>query len=99
MLCDSQIKRIVQKQIGQDRRHDTPLWCAFVAFQDLSLRGLHRRFQPAFHVEQDPRLLTVLAQSPHQEAMMEIVEQASDVELYNGVNGAQARLYIQGYSR
>ena len=50
-----------------------------------ALRGLHRRFQPAFHVEQDPRLLAVLAQSPHQEVMIEIVEQASNVELYNPV--------------
>ena len=67
------------------RSHDTPLWRAFVAFQDLPVRGLHRRFQPAFHVEQDPRLLTVLAQSRHQEVMSEIVEQPSDVELHNPV--------------
>src|ERR1051325_7005359 len=85
MPRDPQIKRIVQKQIGQHWRHDTSLWCAFVALQDLSLRGLQRRSQPAFHVEQDPGLLIVLAQSPHQEAMIEIVEQASDVELYNPV--------------
>ena len=71
MPRDPQIKCIVQKQIGQDRRHDTSLRCAFVAFQDLPVRDLHRRFQPAFHVEQDPRLLTVLAQSPHQEVMIE----------------------------
>jgi hypothetical protein len=34
-----------------DTQHSR-LWYAFVAFQDLSLLGLHRRFQPAFHVEQ-----------------------------------------------
>ena len=31
-------------------------------------------FQPAFHVEQDPGILAVLAQSPHQEVMIEIIE-------------------------
>ena len=81
-----QIKSIVQKQIGQDRRHNPALRRAFAPFQNLPVRGLHRRFQPAFHIEQDPGLLTVLAQSRHQEAMIEIVEQAPDVELYNPVD-------------
>src|SRR5271166_4420636 len=62
-------------------RHGTALRRAFIAFQDLPVRGLHWRFQPAFHVEQDPWLLTVLAQSLHQQAVIEIVEQAPDVEL------------------
>ena len=79
-----QIKRIVQKQIGQDRGHDTALRRAF-ATSDLPARGLHRRFQPAFHVEQNLRLLTVLAQSPHHEVVFEFVEQPADVELYNPV--------------
>lgn len=36
--------------------------------EGLPVRGLHRRFQPAFHVEQDPWLLTVLAKSQHHAA-------------------------------
>ena len=80
-----QIKRIVQKQIRQDRRHDTSLRRALVALQDLTLRSLHWRFQPAFHVEQYPGFLTVLAQSRHQEAMVEIVEQPPNVELHDPV--------------
>jgi hypothetical protein len=35
------IKRVVQKQIGQERRHDTALRRAFIAFQGLPVRGLH----------------------------------------------------------
>jgi hypothetical protein len=85
MPLHPQIKCIVQKQIGQDRRHDTPLRRAFVASEDLPVCGLHWRFQPAFHVELDPGLLTVLAQSRYQEAMIEIVEQAPDVKLYDPV--------------
>jgi hypothetical protein len=34
---------------------------------------LHRRFQPTLDVQQYPGFLTVLAQSRHQEAMIEIV--------------------------
>src|SRR4029077_14969555 len=71
--------------LDPEERGSSKSWRAFVAFQDLPVRGLHRRFQPAFHVEQDPWLLTVLAQSRHQEVMSEIVEQPSDVELHNPV--------------
>ena len=85
MPCHPQIKRIVQKQISQEWRHDTSLRRALITFQILPIHGLHWRFQPAFHIEQDPRLLTVLAQSRHQETMIEIIEQAPDVELYNPV--------------
>jgi site-specific DNA recombinase len=42
-------------------RDDTPLRRAFGAFQELPVRGAQWRFEPAFHVEQDPRFLTVLA--------------------------------------
>jgi site-specific DNA recombinase len=45
---------------------DTPLRRAHVPFQKLPAHGLHRRFQPAFHMEQDPGLLAVLTQSRHQ---------------------------------
>ena len=64
---------------------DAALRRAFVARLKLPFRVLHRRFQPTLDVEQDPGLLTVLAQSRHQEAMIEIVEQASNVELHHPV--------------
>ena len=51
----------------------------------LPFHALHRRSQPTLDVEQDPGFLTVLAQSRHQEAVIEIVEQPSDVELHNPV--------------
>jgi hypothetical protein len=38
-----------------------------------------------YHIEQDPGLLAVLPQSLHQQAMIEIVEQTSDVELNDPV--------------
>ena len=41
--------------------------------------------QPTLDVEQDPGFLTVLAQSRHQEAVIEIVEQTPDVELHHPV--------------
>ena len=78
-----EIERIVQEQIGQDWRHDAALRRALVARLKPPFRALHRRFQPTLDVEQDPRLLTVLAQSRHQEAMIEIVEQPPDVELHH----------------
>ena len=80
-----EIERIVQEQIGQDRRHDAALRRALVARLKLPIRALHRRFQPTLDVEQDPGFLTVLAQSRHQEAVIEIVEQPPDVELHHPV--------------
>jgi hypothetical protein len=79
------VERVVQEQIGQDRRHDAALRRAFVARLKLPARILHRRFQPTLDGEQDPRFLTVLAQSRHQQAVIEIVEQPSDVELHHPV--------------
>ena len=48
-----EIERIVQEQIGQDRRHDAALRRALVARLKLPFRVLHRRFQPTLDVEQD----------------------------------------------
>jgi site-specific DNA recombinase len=62
-------------------RDDAPLRSPLDALQKLPVRGLHRRFQPAVHIEQNPGYLTVLAQSPHQQIMIDIVEQTPDVEL------------------
>ena len=79
------VERVMQEQVGQDRRHDAALRRALVARLKLPIRALHRRFQPTLDVEQDPGFLTVLAQSRHQEAVIEIVEQPSDVELHHPV--------------
>src|SRR5260370_10499217 len=45
----------------------------------------HRSGKGVLEGGQSPRMLTVLAQSRHQEVMSEIVEQPSDVELHNPV--------------
>jgi len=41
--------------------NDTALRRAFLPRLDLAIRGLHWRFQPAFHVQQHPRRLTMFA--------------------------------------
>jgi site-specific DNA recombinase len=66
-------------------RDDTALRRALVARLKLPVRALHRRFQPTLDVDEDPGLLTVLAQSRHQEAVIEIVEQPPDIELHHPV--------------
>ncbi|BDV36192.1 hypothetical protein SS37A_37220 (plasmid) [Methylocystis iwaonis] len=75
------VEGIVQEQVRQQRRNDSALRSAFVSRSDIAIRGLHRRFQPAFHVQQDPGRLAVLPQRPHQELMIDVVEQTFDVEL------------------
>ena len=80
-----EIERVMQEQIGQDRRNDAALRRALVARLKLPFHALHRRSQPTLDVEQNPGFLTVLAQSRHQEAVIEIVEQPSDVELHHPV--------------
>ena len=64
---------------------DAALRRALVAYLKLPIPALHRRFQPTLDIEQDPGVLTVLAQSRHQEAVIEIVEQTPDVELHHPV--------------
>ena len=75
----------IEGYLLRSRSHDAALRRALVARLKLPFHALHRRSQPTLDVEQDPGFLTVLAQSRHQEAVIEIVEQPSDVELHHPV--------------
>src|SRR5208337_1811544 len=55
-------------------RNDAALRRAPLPRLDLAIRGLHRRFQPAFHIQQDPRILAMLPDRPHQEVVINVIE-------------------------
>lgn len=82
---DPDVKSIVQEQICQKWRNDAALRRASHSRPDLTIRGLQRRFKPAFHIQQDPGRLAMLPHCPHQEIVIDIVEQAFDVEFDNPI--------------
>src|SRR5450759_1426748 len=79
------IKRIMQKQIGQQRADDTALRRALLTRDQLAILLLHWRFQPALNVESDPLLLGVFLHRPYQQILRDVIEETLDVQIYNPV--------------
>jgi hypothetical protein len=75
------VKRILQKQIGQQRTNDTTLRGALRPFHQLAVRHLHWHFQPTLNVQQDPWRLTVLSERTHKQFVVDVVKQTFDIEL------------------
>src|SRR5215813_4567430 len=73
-----QIKRVVQKQIGQQWANDSPLRGAAVTLLQVSFFILRWYFQPTFNVEFDPLLFRVLPHRAHHQIVIEIVEGRHD---------------------
>src|SRR5215472_8258183 len=81
------IKRVVQKQIGQQGADHSSLRSALLTLQQISLFLLRRRFQPSLNVQYHPPLLRVLPDRLHLQTVIEIVEKALDVQVANPVVG------------
>src|SRR5579872_101045 len=81
------IERVVQKQIGQQGADHSSLRSAFLPLQQISLFILRRRFQPPLDVPYNPPLLRVFPDGLHHQTVIEIVEEALDVQVANPVVG------------
>ena len=75
----------MQKEIGQDGTDDAALRSSLGAFHQGSVRKLKRRCQPSSDVEPHPFALRVFLQRPQQQRVVDVVEQAFDVEFQNPV--------------
>jgi len=75
------VKGIVQKQICQQGTTDAALRRALLTLRDAALLILRWRFQPPFDVEHDPRVFCVFLHRPHQQIMVNVVEETLDVQV------------------
>src|SRR4051794_38916995 len=74
LLRHPSIKRIVQKQIGQQGADDTALWRALLTRNQLAVLFLYRRRQPALDVESHPLLLRVFLHRLYQQILRDVIE-------------------------
>src|SRR6201981_131957 len=73
-----QIKRVMQKQVGQQGTDDTALPRATLTFQQVSLCVLCWRIQPAFDIEDEPLVFHVLPDCSHNQIVVEDVKGTYD---------------------
>src|SRR3954469_5079242 len=76
-----EIERIVQEEICQYWADDTTLRCSTRSFHPRTILQDHRCRQPSFNVQDCPLALDVFLDSPRQERVVDVVEQAFDIEL------------------
>ncbi len=79
------IKRIMQKQVGQQWTGHATLRRALLARNDLPVLLFHWRFQPAFDIENHPPLRGVFLHRSHQEILIQVVEEGFDVKVQDPV--------------
>ena len=75
----------MQKQIGQQRTDDTTLGCAARPSMERPIRQFHRSLQPAPQIEQQPTLRGMELEGPHQEVVIDRIEEALDIEIHHPV--------------
>ena len=75
------VEREVQEDIGQERARDAPLGRPRRARHQGSVVLLHRSGQPPLHIEQNPPAPRVLPDRSHDERVVEVVEEAADVQI------------------
>ena len=80
-----QIKRVMKKGVREDRADHTPLRGTTGSLDLNTLLIHHRRRQPSLDVQQRPWARHVSAHGPQQELVVDVVEQALDIELKNPV--------------
>src|SRR5205814_6918290 len=85
LLRHPPIKRIVQKQIGQQRADDTALRRALLTRNQLAVLFLHWRFQPPLDVENYPLFFGVFLHRPYQQILRDVVEETLDVQINDPV--------------
>ena len=84
------IKRIVQKQIGQQWADDTTLRRATLPGLERSIRQQNRGLQPSVQVEHHPALGGLGLDRAHQQVVIDSNEKPLDVEIENPVGPSAA---------
>src|SRR5208283_5918549 len=79
------IERVVHEEISQDWADDTSLWSSARSLNQCSILLHHWGRQPSFDVEQRPRARNVFSDGPHQQRVVDIVEQTFDIELQDPI--------------
>ena len=76
-----EIERVVEKNVRQNWANHTPLGRTAVSLNCVSIFLHHRRLEPSFDVQQRPLTRHMFPNGPQQKLMVNVVEQALDVEL------------------
>ena len=79
------VERVMQKQVRQQRTDYTSLRRSCGARNNAAVLHLLRRFQPALDVEQHPRAVCMMTDSPEQQLPIDAVEEAFDIEIEHPV--------------
>ena len=79
------VERVVQEQIRQQGADNAALWRSRRARHDAAILQLHRRLQPTLDVEQLPRTVRVFTHGLEQQAPIDRVEEALDVDVEHPV--------------
>jgi hypothetical protein len=75
------VKREVQKHIGHQRTDHSALRRPLRPWHLCSILHLGGSFEPPLEIEENPRALCVLSNRPKHEFVVEIIEEAADVEV------------------
>ena len=84
-LRHPRVERMMQEDVRKEGTDDPALRRAFGAGHARPVRSFGGRFQPALDVEQQPPAVRVLPDRTHHEAVIEIIEEAPDVQINDPV--------------
>jgi len=79
------IEGIVQEQVRQQRTDHAALRGTFIPPLKLPIAQLHRGRQPSLDIESYPLVLGMVTHRPHQEFMIDIIEETLDIQVNNPV--------------
>ena len=69
------VERVMQEQVGKDRTDHAALRRPGIARLDHAIFPLHRRLQPALHIEQHPRAAGMSANRTQEQRVIDAVEE------------------------
>ena len=85
VLAHPAVKRVVKEEIGQQRADNPALGRAAICLDDFPSGHLHAGFEPALDVQQRPSAVGVLAHRAHHQLVIDVVEEAFDVQIKHPV--------------
>jgi hypothetical protein len=71
----------MQKEIRKEGTDDSSLGCPSLPMNQATIFQLHGRFQPSFNVQKHPFAIRMLPHRPHQQIMIDTVEEAFNIEV------------------
>jgi len=75
------VKGVMQEEIGQQRAHDAPLRRTLFSPYPRPVRHGHVRLEPTLDIEGYPGPVAMLAHGFHHELMIDVIEEARDVQV------------------